>query len=57
MFQQQALMSAAQGAYISPVQISNGQLQQVNGAVTPTSGKDNRKFRKKTKTFLYIFLK
>ena len=41
MFQQQALMNAAQGAYISPVQISNGQLQQVNGAVTPTSGKDD----------------
>jgi hypothetical protein len=38
MFQQQALMTAAQGAYISPVQISNGQLQQVNGAVTPTTG-------------------
>lgn len=37
MFQQQALMTAAQGAYISPIQISNGQLQQVNGAVTPTT--------------------
>jgi hypothetical protein len=43
MFQQQALMNAAaQGAYISPVALSNGQLSQVNGlsngSVTPTTG-------------------
>lgn len=39
MFQQQALMNAAaaQGAYISPVALTNGQLPQVNGSVTPTS--------------------
>lgn len=42
MFQQQALMNAAaQGAYISPVTLSNGQLSQVNGmsngSVTPTT--------------------
>lgn len=43
MFQQQALMNAAaQGAYVSPVTLANGQLSQVNGlsngSVTPTSG-------------------
>ena len=42
--QQQALMNAAaQGAYISPVTLANGQLSQVNGlsngSVTPTTGK------------------
>ena len=42
MFQQQALMNAAaQGAYISPVTLTNGQLSQVNGisngSVTPTT--------------------
>jgi len=41
MFQQQALMNAAQGAYISPVTLTNGQLPQVNGisngSVTPTT--------------------
>lgn len=45
MFQQQALMNAAaQGAYISPVTLTSGQLSQVNGlsngSVTPTSGID-----------------
>ena len=44
MFQQQALMNAAaQGAYISPVALANGQLPQVNGmsngSVTPTTGR------------------
>jgi CUG-BP- and ETR3-like factor len=44
MFQHQTLMNAAaaQGAYISPVALANGQLSQVNGlsngSVTPTTG-------------------
>lgn len=37
MFQQQALISASQGAYLSPVQMGNAQLSQVNGSVTPTT--------------------
>ena len=44
MFQQQALMNAAaQGAYISPVALTNGQMPPVNGmsngSVTPTTGR------------------
>ena len=44
MFQQQALMNAAaQGNYINPVALNNGQISQLNGlsatSVTPTSGK------------------
>ncbi len=47
MFQQQALMNAAaQGAYISPVTLANGQLPQVNnisnGSVTPTTVNTNQ---------------
>ena len=46
MFQQQALMNAAQGAYISPVTLTNGQLSQVNGisngSVTPTTVSTNQ---------------
>lgn len=47
MFQQQALMNvAAQGTYISPVTLSNGQISQVNnmsnGTVTPTSVSTNQ---------------
>ena len=50
MFQQQALMNAAaQGTYINPVTLSNGQLQQVNGmsngTATPTSGITNHEIR------------
>jgi hypothetical protein len=40
--QQQALMNTSQGPYISPVNLANGQISQVNGmsngSVTPTSG-------------------
>lgn len=43
MFQQHALMNSAQGAYMNPVTLNNGQINQVNGlsngSVTPTSGK------------------
>jgi CUG-BP- and ETR3-like factor len=35
MFQHQALMSATQGAYISPMQLTNGTA--INGTVTPTT--------------------
>ena len=48
MFQQQALMNAAaQGAYISPVTLSNGQLSHSvngmsNGSVTPTTVSTNQ---------------
>ncbi|CAF0715151.1 unnamed protein product [Brachionus calyciflorus] len=47
MFQQQALMNAAaQGAYISPVTLTNGQISQVNGlsngSVTPTTVSTNQ---------------
>jgi CUG-BP- and ETR3-like factor len=46
MFQQQALMNASQGTYISPVTLTNGQLSQVNGlsngSVTPTTVSTNQ---------------
>jgi CUG-BP- and ETR3-like factor len=46
MFQQQTLMNATQGTYISPVTLTNGQLPQVNGlsngSVTPTTVSTNQ---------------
>lgn len=46
MFQQHALMNSAQGAYMNPVTLNNGQINQVNGlsngSVTPTSVNTNQ---------------